>query len=451
MRKENILQKLLFIFGIGLLIFFSGCGTTKQLKYVDKEVNDIIAANSKVVPGVDEHFVLGDDVRGKPDVYRLASLDNALDLAVKYNRDYRTQRENVYKEALDLGYEKYKWGVIYSGSASTDYSKDLESEEETISYSTDFGFSKMFATGADLSLNLATDFLQYLTGSSRKALASTVTATIIQPLFRGAGKRIAQENIKQAQRDMIYSLRTYARYRKTFSVSIASGYYLILQKKSEVDNQQKNYQNLLITQERMDALAQAGRKSQFEADQVTQQVLTAKDNWNKAQDSYDARLDSFKIELGLSPDAPLEIDPAAWDVLTEEGLKHPGISVENAVKVALENRLDLLTTMDKINDAERDVYVAGDDLKSDIDLSVSYSASTEDKKIADVAWQKGDFTTGLDINLPLDKRSELNILRKAEITLDQTRRSYEEKRESIIENVQGAWRNLKQARQSYLI
>ncbi len=55
---------------------------------------------------------------------------------------------------------------------------------------------------------------------------------------------------------------------------------------------------------------------------------------------FNESLDNFKILLGLSTDAPIVLDESVLKTLRDNGLKHPGIAAEDAVKLALVTHLD---------------------------------------------------------------------------------------------------------------
>ena len=67
------------------------------------------------------------------------------------------------------------------------------------------------------------------------------------------------EPLTQAERDLVYEVRAYERFRKTFAVDVASRYYQVLSQMDEAKNAELNYSNLATLSERNRALANAGR------------------------------------------------------------------------------------------------------------------------------------------------------------------------------------------------
>src|SRR5204862_959870 len=56
----------------------------------------------------------------------------------------------------------------------------------------------------------------------RTTSVSTLNFNAIQPLLRGGGKAVALESLTQVERNLLYAIRNYARFRKELYVEIAS-------------------------------------------------------------------------------------------------------------------------------------------------------------------------------------------------------------------------------------
>ena len=52
---------------------------------------------------------------------------------------------------------------------------------------------------------------------------SNLTLNFTQPLFRGGGFAVTLENLTEAERSLLYGIRSYARFRKLFYVSLVAG------------------------------------------------------------------------------------------------------------------------------------------------------------------------------------------------------------------------------------
>jgi hypothetical protein len=214
----------------------------------------------------------------------IVSLENALEIAVYNSRNYQTQKETLYLTALALTEERYQFSTQFSSLLSAFWNRTPG--EESVTGSGTLDISRLLKTGASIGINLSTEFLRFLTGDPRRTASSILAVNIIQPLWRGAGQDVATENLKQAERDLVYQIRTFQRFRKIFSVSIASSYYRVLQQRAVARNEMRNHQTLQIARERVEMLAKAGRRPDFQVDQARQDELRAKDRWLRAITLY---------------------------------------------------------------------------------------------------------------------------------------------------------------------
>ena len=378
------------------------------------------------------------------------TLRDALELATRFNRDYQSRKEDLYLAALSLTAERFRWRPQWTGALAAAVTN--QPGDTFVGGGADFGLSQLLDYGGQVSVNLATDLLAFTTGDPRRSAASLISAQVVQPLWRDAGRLVAREGLTQAERDTVYAIRTFARYQKTLCVDITSRYYRVLQQRDSVVNEWDNYQRILQSRERTEAMAKAGRLPEFQVDQARQDELRARDSWIRALRQYEDQLDQFKITLSLPTDAPIVLDPAEIDRLRQAGLHPVKLTPERAIEIALRDRLDLLTGVDHVADAERKVLVAENGLGPDLDLTLSASLpSASGNRAATFQRHNGTYSAGLDVGLPLQRTLERNAYRTALIRLAQARRAADELGDEIKLAVRGALRSLLETAESYRI
>src|SRR5690606_34926554 len=123
------------------------------------------------------------------------------------------------------------------------------------------------------------------TGDPRRTATTVLSLDLVQPLLRGAGSDIVAENLTQAERNVIYEVREFAHFQKSFAVDIASSYYRILQQQDAVRNEYNSYRNLPVARERAEALAR-DRLPEFQVDQARQDELRARNRYILAVERY---------------------------------------------------------------------------------------------------------------------------------------------------------------------
>lgn len=422
------------------------------------------------------------------------SLLEALQIGARNSLQYQTKKELVFESALDLDLERSEFRNAFSGQAENLLSTDL-SGENTITgnqASASIGLSKALKNGAEFTASLAVDLVKLLTQDLASSFGIIGDATISIPLLRGSGRHIVTEPLTQAERDVVYAIYEFERFKKNFAVNIASDYLGVLKKLDEIENAAENYRNLIASTSRARSLADAGRVTEIEVDQALQNELRARNRWVSALESYKNSLDSFKGLLGLPPDADIELQggeleklllpalnviegdvnleqrgdkretfPADEPIkLTEFDQKNAGqfeMDPHAAIELALKNRLDLRVAEGKVYDAQRKVVIYADALRAELtlfgsaELGESRSIETADLDNARLRTGKGIYSALLTLDLPFERTAERNAYRKSYIALEQAVRDVQGLEDEIKLSIRKSLRDMYESRQSLKI
>jgi outer membrane protein TolC len=432
----------------------AGCSAQHYREQADRAAYGIVAAKTPRVPGMPAEFT----IERRPDAGPQAlpegpvTLADALRIATLNSRDYQDRKESLFLSALSLSGTRNDYAANWFGSLSADYEDTDTGDEKEIGGSSSFGFSRLLSSGANLSVGLATSLSKLLTGDRAEAASSAFDLTVTQPLLRGFGVD-TNESLTQAERNMVYQMRDFVRYRRNFYIGIVEGYYDALRQEQVLENERKNYENLSTARVRAELRFETDRSPRFEVDETKQRELDAENRLQAAEQSYRSRLDSFKLTLGLPTEVTLTLDPGEQTRLVESfAAVEFELSADRAAEIALENRLDLITARQEAEDAERAVRIARLDLLPGLDVTASTDVDTEgDAKPLNFKAERTDYSIGLDLDLPLDTVDERNSYRSSLIELDRTRRDYEESRDRIGLDVRNSWRDYDFARKSYAI
>lgn len=456
--------KLLFwcVLCVGAFGVSGGCGTGHYKAQADKEVYDIIDAKWQQDFGEKANYTIA-GVEPSPNDVRIEHLmaesgvmclADVVAIATAQNREYQRQKELLYLVSLDLTLERHQFARQWFGTIDSAYVKGTEdgSYEESVGSDGKLGFDQLLAGGAVVSTNIALDWSRFLTGDPRTSLGSVLSASLTQPLLRGRGRRIVQEKLTQAERNALYQIRMFSRFRKTFVVSIVTDYYRVLQLRDAVDNAWSNYERRLESKKRLKLEAEVGRRPLFELDQAEQNVFRARDACVRAGQKYEQQLDEFKMRLALPADVNVTLDQNELEALREVGVAQPDYLLHAAVETALLRRLDLANSWNKIDDAARKVIVAADGLGAELNLIGSATVhSTERTEFDRLRFHRGSYALGLEADLPLDRKAERNAYRESLIALEQAWREYENDADQTELDVREAYRGLGEAAERYQI
>jgi hypothetical protein len=153
---------------------------------------------------------------------------------------------------------------------------------------------------------------------------STASLDLTQPLLRGGGRAVTLEPLTQFERDLLYSVRAFARFRKVLHVAIAGGgdfstsfpdggfvlqrlglsglaptigYLPTLLSAAFVTNQQNNVSELERIITFYHQLQGGGDVSPLQTAQVESQLLNSRSTLLQREQSLRDNLDQFKFQI----------------------------------------------------------------------------------------------------------------------------------------------------------
>ncbi len=241
--------------------------------------------------------------------------DRAVELALLNSREYQTNLEAVYRAALALSLERFEFSLHWFASVSPTFRHFgagglANGESNTLTLADEVGFSRSLSAGGQLLVDFANSFVWEFTGNGSRLVTSNLIVNFIQPLLRGAGREIRLETLTQSERDLLYAVRDFARFRKAFwaDVTTRAGYLDLLLTLQNIRNQKANLasqeQNYRLHLELLDG----GKISRVQVDQAFRNYLSARLGVAQSEASYQSGLDNFKLQLGLPPTLPIELD-----------------------------------------------------------------------------------------------------------------------------------------------
>ncbi|MEM8955354.1 MAG: TolC family protein, partial [Verrucomicrobiota bacterium] len=311
-------------------------------------------------------------------------------------------------------------------------------------------FSQLRKLGTRLTADLTSDFLKFVTGDRSVVTRSDFLGTLTQPLLRGAGYRATMENLTQAERNLLYSIRDFSRFRKEFSVQIATSYYQVLQARDSARNAFLAYQGFQLSLEREQALAEEDRRSKSELGLIQQAALNSESQWVNTVRDYAEALDDFKIDLGVPIDSRVILADIELEDLT---IIPPELNRREAAEVSLLTRLDLQNDVDEYADTARRIKVFRQDLLPTVDFvaSVEIFSGEGETGIPVLDFDSTSWNTGAAFDLELDKKDERNAFRASFIAHQRTARELDLAIDEIKQEIYDNWRNLEQAERQYEI
>lgn len=375
---------------------------------------------------------------------RTVTFENALRIAQETSRQYITAEEEYILAAIRLLIERHLWSPRFFNDLSTIYTGRPGTSGNyatALNIINEFRATQRLPYGGEVEARLITEASRQLSDvvGDRTERASRLVLSANIPFLRNAGL-IAQEDLIQAERDLIYAARDFEDFRRAFFVDIARDYFSLLAQRAVIRNQEARLQSVINFLEQTRALVAAGRNPPFQARNVEQNVLSSRNALINQREAYILALDRFKIRLGLPVEINIRIEPIQ---LT---LDDPDVTVEQAARTTLRFRLDYQNQLDRIDDARRAVANARNQLLPDLDASVAAGFNDEDSLGFSFDARDTNVTAGVTFGLPLDREIERLRLRSTIIGFERQTRDTELFRDNLILDARSAVREIDRSR-----
>jgi len=460
---------LCWVLGFAVVLGFAGaCNPQYHKADADEEVYKIIDSKWQDGFGQKTNYTVSDyNDPASPNNVEIAdiipesgviNLQQAVEIATKFNREYQSQKESLYLSALDLTLTRHQYARQWFGTIDGSYVDDkgtgVGHDYDDVSIEASGGVDQRLLSldGVLFNIGVVVDWTRFLTDDPRTTLGSVLSGDVTVPLLGAGAGKVARENLTQAERNVLYRIRTFNRYRKTFVVSIISGYYRVLQQKNSVTIAEASHKRQIVTTNWLKMEVEVGQRAPSDADEAMQDLLQAENNLVTAQQRYEQALDEFKIRLSLPTDANIVLDQNELTALEAIGISQPEYTVAEAIEMALARRLDLANTRNSLEDSARKLELAAEGLGVQLNLTGSADVSSTGKtKVGRLEFHRGTYNLAFATDLPLDRKAERNAYREALITMEQRQRSYDDESDNVKLDVRQAYRDLDETGESYRI
>ncbi len=236
------------------------------------------------------------------------------EVALLNSREYQLAREQLYIVALSLTLNRFEFATQWFGGVGPSFTRvgsgGVPTETNALNVTGGRGFSRFLPAGGQLLTNFANSFVWEFTGGT-STVNGSLSATLIQPLLRGFGRDVRLESLTQAERDTLYAVRDFARFRKQFWAGVSvqpDGYLGLLLQVQALRNARENLKSQEENYARTEFAYQGNRRSVVDVDQAFQGLLQARQQILNAEVDLESSLDQFKRRLGLPPRLKTELD-----------------------------------------------------------------------------------------------------------------------------------------------
>jgi outer membrane protein TolC len=375
------------------------------------------------------------------------TLEQALAWAFAHGREYRFAEEEYLLTCLNLLLELHLWTPQIADDLALQYShQDRENDfwQSAEAVVNTLSASQRLPWGGEITASYVATFAHDVFGTASDSPGSD-TSRLGQftfggsiPLLRGAGM-IAQEDLIQAERSLIYAARSFEDFRRDFWFRTVSAWLGLLVQRQNLDNALESAALLDTLAERQRALYEAGRARLYDAAEAENNALQKQSSIAGLWESYRLAVDRFKLLINWPVDDPVRISKSTF------AIDPPVTDLDAAVETAMRQRLDLQTERDRLVDRQRFVRNTLNGLLPDLNLSGSMRLGSNDTYYYDAvlpSLEDMNAEASLTLGLPLDREAERIAVRQAQIALERSRREYRKQRDETAIGVRSAVRDV---------
>lgn len=379
------------------------------------------------------------------------TLDDCFAYALAHSREYKSRKEDLYIAALNVTLERHQFDPTLFARTSFGIDRYGESSDydTALAATQTVGVKQRLPFGGEIvaqSLMSTVNSIQDGTETSPGNYgAYSLSASI--PLMRGAGM-VAQEDLIQAERNLVYAVRDFERYRRAFLVSVASSYFNLVNQRAQIINRFRSVNSYIFATRRSDAIFRAGMKkynySILTVQRAMQSEYSARNDLVNAISSYELAIDNFKLLIGMPTEQSLDM------AVQYLAISPPEMEEESAITIARKLRLDLQTERDQVADAQRQVKLAQNNMLPDLKLNASTGMYSGLDGNGNHRWSLAPrandtvSSAGVTLDLPLDRVAERNQYRTSQINLERARRSVATAEDQVALDVRSALRRVRE-------
>lgn len=257
----------------------------------------------------------------------------AVELSLTNSPIYQERLERLYLSALDVSFERFRFDAQFFGGYQTFFTSDGPDRPggpaSRLDLATrDIRMSKLYASGGELVVGLANRLMWQFSGDDTHTATTLLDFSLVQPLLKSRGRLRVLESLTDSERALLAEVRQMERFRRGFYADIVSGlnpdsvtgggvgigaasaggFLGLLQDEQEIRNQQASVTGLRDSLDQLEAAHEANRIDRFQVELARQALYAAQSRLISQKAGYQARLDTYKIELGLPPEAPIVIN-----------------------------------------------------------------------------------------------------------------------------------------------
>ncbi len=339
------------------------------------------------------------------------SLDEAIGLALEQNCTLQAVQDRLTSVNISLEVARAAFGIKIRPEVSGLF---RQADEMTQSYGV-YLSKRLAQTGGDITWQTTT----WKDDSLEEPYQTDVAIGYTQPLLKGRGPLPATAELEAAEHAVRSQYRALLLAEQQLILNVASAYFGIVRDQMLVEVNERALERAKTLLAAAQAKLKVGMASKMDVFRAELQVLTAENGLVDARESQEQAWRQLNLLLGLELERTFTLStPLQYEPITSDSAQ--------LVQTALDNRLELVEAYENVQEAERRVKLARQNLYPPLDLSVRYTLSgagdafDESLELKDNAW-----SVGINSAFDLDFASDRAAYQQAQLSYNGAVRAYE--------------------------
>lgn len=357
------------------------------------------------------------------------TLENALNIALEAQRRLGSAMNNVVQSGINLELAESEFDFKYIPKGDAGYiGGGRAGSGATVGAGVEI--FKKFQQGTRISV-----FPSVMKAAD--SFQSNLKTVFTQPLLRGFGTEYTLSSVRGAQYANRSAYRSLYMAQIRLMLQTIQGLYDVSRQESMVVLEQESLERIKKFCVSTKMKEKLGLCDTLDVYRAEIELKRAEDSLNQALDRLQDVKDSLRDTLALPLDLNIEVSvPIEYEIVA--------IQQEQAIALALYNRVEIDQAEDQVEDARRQQYMAKSNLVPELNLVLDYSSLSRNEEFTRM-WtykREGKWGVGLTTSTDIGQRRENAAYDQSILTTADAVRNVEQVRDNIILDVKRTLRGL---------
>ncbi len=369
------------------------------------------------------------------------TIDYSIRRLLECNRDILDARDSLARVDLSLERENNYFSWRISPDAMVGYGKNNDKQTDSnITYGIGGSLSKEYIYGQGLYLHPS---LQ----KKKKGYQANISASFTQPLLRGFGKGYSLSRIYGAEFSKRSAFRAVFQKYVDMMLKTIAALYNVVKMQEIVKLNRELYDRLDKFLQATKLKEKIGIASAMDVYRVELEFKNTEDIYTTSIDQLKDAEDQLRELLAISGECKIEVSVPMEDLVKN-------FSLEQALDIALNNRIEIDQSEDTCREAKRLTQIAKKDLIPELNLVLDYTNSYSYDRFSDMSkncdyhenWRVF-FATSKNLDIYLDKSQFI----LCQLAVEQATRAKARTVDTITLDIKRAVRMLERTRKKIFI